>query len=223
MINVIKSVLAMAFLAVVGLGTVSAKSLTEQAAHIHAEAEPQAPARTKTAKTESGLDMMCLGLDIEEVKLMISAALEDPEFVEDAKESVDLLLYHLEGTSEGDELYKILADESATIKDYEATLGKIEESLLKRLTGEESWAFNVGQTLSDVYMKGAYGTEDEFKNALKQLQSYTADASKYLSVKEADVLKNIAQYADRGSLSNEDFLTIDGGLVNFIDLYFENV
>jgi hypothetical protein len=175
------------------------------------------------AKTDVGIDKMCLALDLQQVRLTINHAIEDPETVDSemVADSIDLLLYHLEGTEEGDILIELLANDEATMEDYLKTVNDVEKTLQKSLKGEEIWAFNVGLEMCNVYQESNSGTAANLKNALQKLEKLVAEAPKYLTGEEVKIFREIAGFASKQTLVDEDYVAIQGGLDNFVTLYFK--
>jgi len=178
--------------------------------------------RTLFQRTENGRDKMCLALDIQKVRAKIISALENEALMPDLIDSIDLMLFHLRGTAEGEKLNILIKDPTATAEDYERIINEIEKSLNNRLTGEEKWAFETGLSLAEIYIQEYFGTERGLKNALRKLGSLAGFAD-FVTESEIEILKNVSQFADQDEISSEDYLNIEIKLGDFLKSYFKTL
>jgi len=233
--KLINSVILAAVFAVLGLGSVSAKSLSKQMetinqfkqsvqrhfgedSNINVKAFPKTGA--ENVKTERGINKMSLAINLELAKLSVAMAADDEDMVDEAYEMIVIVYLYVIDTPEGDRLEKLFDNEDATMKDFGKALENVEKSQRKNLTGEEKWAFETGLAIWNVFEESYTGTEESLRESLNQL-AVLIDDSPYASPEELAYLKEVIAYAGVDELTEDDYLGIEDGLADFIEAYFD--
>lgn len=173
------------------------------------------------AARAAGRDAMCLGMDLRHAEWMIRLATADQRFVVSAEDAVDAVLYHLDGTEEGEILWKVLEDENATVDDLGEAVGKVVVALMDKYQGEEQWAYYTGSVLIDIEYFAITGDEDSLRAAVDQLNEVIAEAEKYLSDEELKPLKELQALVSDQVEDEDDLLAMEAQVGNFINLYFD--
>ena len=173
-----------------------------------------------TATRRVAQEAMCLGMDLRHAEWMIRIATVDPKLAGAAEDAIDAVLYHLDGTEEGEILWEVLEDETATFDDIGTAVRKVIVALMGKYQGEQQWAFYTGSVLVDIEYFALTGDEESLANTVEQFNDVIARAEGYLSDEEMKPLKELQALVTAQVGSEDDLAAIDVEVGNFLDLYF---